>query len=428
MKTERTQTEFFNSTLCFNSVMPATKNKNSKMAILVLGAKEYPFGASDASGEDVFASGGMESYTQQLAPLLARNRGRVGRVIVLTRKFRGQPSRENLGGVEIVRVGWLHGFLLRNPSFNVNALREAVFMPKRSFNVIIANGVMATLAALKIRFLRRLAGERVRVIARPAGVAWVQPQYNAFVKLGLLFCETLAYKLADAVVFLSPQERAQFEKKMGFLPKRAALIPTGVSVERFSKANGKQTRKRLGLKFGLKQNEKLVVFVGRLMQVKGVDYLVRAMHEVKAELKAKLLVIGDGPLRERLEEISKENGLTEKIFFEKNAEIPECLAAADVFVLPSLSEGLPIALLEAMAAGKACVVTDIGLPVRDGVDGIVVPPRDSKALAKALNRVLADDALRTRLGENAFAAVKKEFNWDDAVEKYLNLAQKLTEN
>jgi glycosyltransferase involved in cell wall biosynthesis len=386
---------------------------------IILGAKEYPLGSN--KGEDAFSSGGMESYVQQLAPLLA---ARGARVTVLTRKFAGQPARETRGGVRIARVGWLKGFLFRNPSFNANALREILFMPRGSFNVVIANGVMATLAALAAKFLRRLAGERVRVIARPAGVAWVQPQYNAAVKTALLFFETVAYKLADAVVFLSGQERGQFKKKMGFLPKRAALIPTGIDAARFEKASGAGVRKKLGLG----KTDKLVVFVGRLMRVKGADYLVRAM----AGVDANLLIVGDGPLRGELEAMARNagggsGGAADKIVFWKRAEIPGVLAAADAFALPSLSEGLPIALLEAMAARRACVVTDIGLPVRGGVDALVVPPKNEKALAAALNEVLGDAALRARLGGNAFARVKKEFDWNNAVEKYLELAQKLGE-
>lgn len=401
--------------------MRVKTTKEKKPRFLVLGAKEYPLGANKS--EDAFASGGMEAYTQQLAPRLAR---RGARVIVVTRKFSGQPARETRDGVEVVRVGWLRGFLLRNPSFNANALRETLFMPRGAFNVVIANGVIATLAGLKTKFFRRLAGERVRVIARPAGVAWVQPQYNALVKLALLLLETLAYKLADAVVFLSPQEREQFKKKMGFAPKRAVLIPTGVDAARFQRASRsrgarERVRKQLGLNKNGKQRCKLVVFVGRLMRVKGLEHLIRAMPSVEA----KLLIVGGGPLRGELEELARERGAADKIVFWERAEIPEVLAAADAFVLPSLSEGLPLALLEAMAAKRACVVTDIGLPARDGVDALVVPPKNSGALAKAINEVLSNEKLRRKLGENAFARVKKEFNWENAVEKYLELAKQV---
>lgn len=134
------------------------------MRFLILGSKEYPLGAG--AEEDVYASGGMEAYTQQLAPLLA---ARGARVLVVTRKFARQPARETRTGVEIARVGWLKGFLLRNPSFNLNALRETLFMPRGSFDTIIANGVIATLVGIKTKWFRRLSGERIVVIARPAG-------------------------------------------------------------------------------------------------------------------------------------------------------------------------------------------------------------------------------------------------------------------
>ncbi len=390
--------------------------KEKKPRFLILGAKEYPLGAN--KGEDAFSSGGYETYTQQLAPLLAR---RGARVIVLTRKFASQPARETAEGVEIVRVGWLRGFLLRNPSFNANALREAVFMPRGTFNIILANGVIATLAGIKTKFLRRLGGERVRVIARPAGVAWVQPQYGAAVKTALRFLETLAYKLADAVVFLSEGEREQFRKKLGFLPRRHAVIHTGVDARRFQAVDEAKARRKVRTQLALDKNSRLIVFVGRLMRVKGLEFLVKAMPRVDAVL----LIVGDGPLRAELEKLAQEAGAREKVFFAKSGDVAETLKAADAFALPSLSEGLPLALLEAMAARRACVVTDIGLPVRDKVDALVVPPADSAALAGALNEVLGDAALRTRLGENAFERAKKDFNWNGAVNAYFKLAEKL---
>ncbi len=388
------------------------KDSNARPRFLILGAKEYPLGAG--AEEDVFASGGMEAYTQQLAPLLA---ARGARVLVVTRKFSRQPTRETLDGVEVLRVGWLKGFLLRNPSFNLNALRETLFMPRGSFDAVIANGVIATLVGLKTKFFKKLFGERVKVIARPAGIAWVQPQYNAFVKTVLFFLETIAYKLADAVVFLSPQEREQFEKKMGFLPKRVALIPTGVDAARFERAGGGRARKQLGLR------GKTIVFVGRLIQVKGLEYLIKALPRVRGN--AQLVVLGDGPLRGELERLARELGVANRIFFVKRGDVAEFLKASDVFVLPSVSEGLPIALLEAMAARRACVVTDIGLPVRNGIDALVVQPKNPVALARALNKVLGNARLRKRLGENAFARVKKEFNWGKTVDAYLKLAGEL---
>lgn len=245
----------------------------------------------------------------------------------------------------------------------------------------------------------------------------MQPQYNFFVKSVLLFLETLAYKLADAVVFLSEGERGQLQKKMGFLPKRIALIPTGVDAARFERASGARMRKQLGLR------EKTIVFVGRLIQVKGLEYLIQAMKDVEATL----VILGDGPLRTRLEEQARKLGVAKKIIFIKHASVPELLNACDVFVLPSLSEGLPIALLEAMAAKRTCVVTNIGLPVHDGVDALVVPPKNVDALARALNKVLGDAALRKRLGENANARVKKEFSWTRAVDAYFKLARELVD-
>ncbi len=98
------------------------------------------------------------------------------------------------------------------------------------------------------------------------------------------------------------------------------------------------------------------------------------------------------------------------VFAGQVGDVPKLLSQADVFVLPSLSEGLPIAMLEAMAAGVPCVVTDIGLPVEKGKTALVVPPGDFKSLASATNRLLRDEKLAKTLSENALKKIRAEFS------------------
>ncbi len=124
--------------------------------------------------------------------------------------------------------------------------------------------------------------------------------------------------------------------------------------------------------------------------------------------------------------MAKELNIEGKIIFTGwRKDIPSILKASDIFVLPSLSEGLPIALLEAMAAGCACVVTDIGLPVTNGENAIVVPPRNVESLSSAIETLLRDDKLRERLSKNAMSEVKK-YSWEKAVEEYMEIFKKLT--
>jgi len=372
--------------------------------ILILGSKEYPLGTST----DALRSGGFEVYTQSLAEHL---KGRVERVIVITRRFEGTQARELKDRIEVWRVPWIRGFYLRNPSFNLAAFCRGLFL---EFDVVLAQGPVASLFGWILKSLRRR-----RLVTVPAGVAYVQPQYGWVARKVIYVLERIAYLGADAVVFLSEAEKEQFKRKMGFLPERHVVIPPGVELRRESGERAVQLREELGLK-----GKVVIAFVGRLLKVKGVEELVEAAKELPPQ--AALLIVGDGPERKRLEAIARELGLSGRIRFTGwRGDVPALLAVSDIFALPSYSEGLPISLLEAMAAGCACVVTDIGLPVEDEVDALVVQPGDVSGLRKAMERLVVDPELRRRLGERAREKARAEFTWTRAVESYLKLFTEL---
>ncbi|RZJ75333.1 MAG: glycosyltransferase, partial [Flavobacterium sp.] len=139
-----------------------------------------------------------------------------------------------------------------------------------------------------------------------------------------------------------------------------------------------------------------------LSEQKGIRYLIEAAKRVCAELpKARFVVAGDGPLRGALEDMGRASGLGERLtFLGFRRDIPELISSFDVYALSSLWEGLPLALLEALAIGKPIVATRVGGNpeiVEDGENGFIVPPRDADALARALVRVALDDGFRARV-------------------------------
>jgi rhamnosyl/mannosyltransferase len=171
---------------------------------------------------------------------------------------------------------------------------------------------------------------------------------------------------------------------------------------------------------------RIVLFLGRLIYYKGVEYLVKAMQQVDG----KAIIVGDGPLENDLKKLAHECGVEKKVIFA--GRIPQEKLAAyyhacDVFVLPSIepSEAYGLVQLEAHACGKPVVCTDLptGVPFvnKDGVTGKVVPPRDEHALATALNDLLGDDQLRTKLGSQAKERFNNEFTADIMVERILNV-------
>lgn len=153
------------------------------------------------------------------------------------------------------------------------------------------------------------------------------------------------------------------------------------------------------------KKDREVITVTRLVPVKGVSYLIRAMTHIK---KGTLVVIGDGPERAKLESLSEDLGLSGRVLFtgwiSNRSKLSQHLKQAIVFVLPSLSEGTPRAIIEAMSFGLPIVATNVGgIPeiVHDGVNGFLVPPRNEKVLAEAIEKALSDtDFQRKALVEN----------------------------
>jgi glycosyltransferase involved in cell wall biosynthesis len=158
-----------------------------------------------------------------------------------------------------------------------------------------------------------------------------------------------------------------------------------------------------------------LLFVGRHRYYKGVGDLIQALPLIAG---AELLLPGIGPMQETWRKLAAEVGVADRISFlgeVSNDDLPRLYASADLFVLPAnaRSEAFGIVLLEAMAAGLACVTTELGtgtsFVVQDGVTGLVVPPQEPPALAAAVNRLLADDELRRRMGENGRQRVLEQF-------------------
>ncbi|WP_353473411.1 glycosyltransferase [Salipiger sp. H15] len=160
-----------------------------------------------------------------------------------------------------------------------------------------------------------------------------------------------------------------------------------------------------------------LLFVGRLAGVKGVPLLLRALASLAPRHPAlRLRLIGDGPERAALEAMTRDLGIagrTEFLGYRSQAEVAEALAGADVFVLPSFAEGVPVVLMEALAAQVPVVTTRIaGVPelVEHGTSGLLVPPGDAEALAAALEVLLADPDRRRAMGAAGRARVEAEFD------------------
>jgi rhamnosyl/mannosyltransferase len=170
-----------------------------------------------------------------------------------------------------------------------------------------------------------------------------------------------------------------------------------------------------------------VLFVGRLVEYKGVDVLLRALAGME---KVRAVLVGDGPRRASLEELAADLGLAERVTFEgevSDERMAELYARCDLFVLPSVTraEAFGLVQLEAMAAGKAVVSTAVptGVPWVNQHErtGLIVPPGDVPALRRAIDRLLADPELRSRMGREGRARVARDFTPARMIQQMLAL-------
>jgi glycosyltransferase involved in cell wall biosynthesis len=200
-------------------------------------------------------------------------------------------------------------------------------------------------------------------------------------------------------------------------PRRPVqVVPNGADAGVFVPRAAAEARARLGLP----DDGPIVSYVGKLVPRKGVDTLVEAMGLLaRRPAGAPLLVVaGIGEEREPLVRRAAELGVGDRVRFVGKVahdEVGWWMAAGDLFVLPSLSEGLPTVICEAMNVGRAVVATAVdGTPeiVRDGRTGLLVPPSDPGALAGALGRVLDEPGLAARMGEEALRIGRAEYTWE----------------
>jgi glycosyltransferase involved in cell wall biosynthesis len=209
----------------------------------------------------------------------------------------------------------------------------------------------------------------------------------------------------DRYLAVSRAIGAELVERYRWPAAKVEVVHNAVEVERFGVEAPPGLREELGA-----VGRPLVLTCARLSDQKGHPVLLEAAAEVP---EAVFALAGEGPERARLEVLAERLGVAERVrFLGRRDDVPELLAAADVFALPSLYEGTSLAVLEAMAASRAVVSSAIGGTeelIEDGRNGLLVPPSDPGALAAALRRLLGDPGLREQLASRARERVELEF-------------------
>lgn len=245
-----------------------------------------------------------------------------------------------------------------------------------------------------------------RLAGVPVVIASQHSDYRKDLKPARTALNRLVLPRADRVVAVAAGMRDDLVRFGRLDPARVLLMPNGVDTEAFSPDSPHPAARRA---FGIGADDRVVGFVGRLATIKGVSHLLEAARQLLPARPVNVLLIGGGPQRGDFESRARALGIADRVIFTgERRDIAAALSVMDVFCLPSLSEGLPNALLEAMAAGRPVVATAVGgIPgvVRDGDTGLLVEPNDAGALAAGIRRVIDDRELAQRLGRQARALV-----------------------
>lgn len=348
--------------------------------------------------------GGMETHLQALCEKMS---GRVDVKVVVANAAR-QTSKEVSEGVEVTRLATMFNFAAAPIC---PALPGEIYKTPADIVHIHVPNPTAILAFLASNHKGRLVVTyhsdtiRQRVLGRA-----FEPVLHR------------ALRLSSAIIATSPNY-IESSEVLSLHRSRCSVIPHGIELERFERLQAEKVAE-IRSQYG----PRIVLSVGRLIYYKGFDHLIRAM----ARVDGRLLIVGNGPLRSKLEEQARELGVGERIVF--LGEVDDVTAyyqAADIFALASTarSEAFGIVQLEAMACGKPVVNTGLqsGVPFVsiDRQTGITVPPEDAYALAEAINLLFADDSLRLSYGAAARSRARQEFSLDKMVDRTIELYQEV---
>jgi glycosyltransferase involved in cell wall biosynthesis len=345
--------------------------------------------------------GGMETHLEQLSSFLKRTVDL--EVLVSNDKLR--TSREVIDGVRVTRLARLC------------TLGSTPVCPTMARSIADA---VPDLVHIHFPHPTAILAYMTTNHRGPLVVTWHSDIVRQAV-LGKLFRPVLdSFLRRCSAVVVSSLNYLESSEMLRAYHDKCHVIPFGIAVDRFQRADPDAVA-AIRTQYG----PRVILAVGRLVYYKGFQFLIRALTQVRC---CKLLIIGEGPLRAELEREATLCGVRNRVVFLGAVADPvPYYTACDIFALPSIarSEAFGIVQLEALAAGKPVVNTLLssGVPYvsLDGVTGFSVAPRNSQALAKALNTLFEESAVRVRFGQQALARVKREFGVEQMFDRTHNL-------
>jgi glycogen(starch) synthase len=360
--------------------------------------------------------GGISPHVYYLSKSLAKNGVRV---YVVTCDFPGAPQHEVIDGVEVFRID-----SYKNPSpdfatwvylMNVNMQKEAAGLINDlhgRIDIVHAHDWLVATAAIGLKHVFRkplFVTMHSTEIGRRNGIHF---DYERMIH------ETEAWQTYEAwkVICCSDYMVSHVRWAFGLPSDKLVMVPNGVNSEVYSK-HEKEDLTQFRRKFALPE-EKIVLFVGRLVHEKGVHVVVNAAPKVLGKVNAKFIIVGNGYMKDPLSNLAKGMGLADKVMFTgfvDDETLRRLQVCANVSVVPSLFEPFGIVALEAMAAKSPVVVSDTGglsEIVEHDVNGVKVYASNPDSLAWGIIRVLTDDAYANWIRTNAYKKIQEKYDWD----------------
>jgi glycosyltransferase involved in cell wall biosynthesis len=376
--------------------------ENKKLKILNLVGQYYP---------DI---GGTEQECRNLAKQFKKE-GHL--CTVLTTYKESLPSYELIDGIPVYRK--IRGWHIYETTYILSVF-FLLFKFRKSFDHVICFGLKRFTAPAII--FCRLFGKKVFFRIESPG------SFNQTLKLKY---GTLIYRISKfahgTIVFT--KEILAILDRMDFPQKKITWIPNSVDTDLFSP--------------GIRNQESPITlcFVGRLVKIKGLNTFIKALGTLSKKTKDfKVLIVGEGELKKALSEQADQYGIEDIVTFSGNTDnVLSYYKKSDIFVLPSISEGMPLAMLEAMSCGLCCIGSSVGgiKELMGAADedtgnnnyqichnGIMFPPEDSDTLQQALLKIMGDHKLRKRLAENARKLILQNNEIVITTEHYINLINK----
>lgn len=350
--------------------------------------------------------GGTEHQILGLCKELAKR----GHEVHILRRWYGGPSEEQIDGINIININ--------SPNLPDSAVEK---VPTKLIYSILAAKRIKVMQPDVLNMTGKSSSQGLCKLAIPKihaaffNLEGIRAEHFSLRLIVEKKLELRILKYADAVVVRNNDSKSYLENR-GI---RAVAIPVGVNIDKYSpKYSG----------------GKYILFGGRLAPEKGLHLLIRAYSTLNsiAQAKFKLVICGSGPLEKELKDLSSSCGIRDRVLFISwlsNPEFIKKLAESAIFVMPSRYEGMPVAMLEAMASGKPIIASDVPGPqdiITHGKDGYLFEKGNITQLKEFLELLIENLDLREKLGRKARKTIEEKYTFEKIADMYLQLYEEIT--